>query len=102
MFDNERYITKGVNETISIQLGLLLWSLIDELKKKEKFTIDYLQVFELRSIKSNNGFNQELIHKQEVEPYKKVYLFSASEPIDAKIYAIDDSEHSVMMLSSEY
>lgn len=102
MFDNERYITKGVNETVSIQLQIILWSLIDELKKRENFKIDYLQVFELRNVKSKKSFNQEIIHKQEVEPYKKIYLFSDAEPINTKVFVIDDSEQSVMVLAEEY
>lgn len=102
MFDNKRYITKGVNETVSIELQMLLWNLIDELKKRENFKIDYLQVFELRNIKSNKSFNQEITHRQEVEPYKKMYLFSDTEPINAKIYVIDSSEETVMMISNEY
>ena len=33
MFDKEnRYITRGVNEKIDLQLQILLWSLVDDLK----------------------------------------------------------------------
>lgn len=102
MFDNERYITKGINESIPIQQQMILWNLIDDLKKRENHKIDYLQVFELKDLKSNKNFSQEIIHKQEVESYKKMYLFSNIKPINAKVYVIDDSEQSVMMLTDEY
>ena len=47
MFDKEnRYITRGINEKIDLQLQILLWSLVDDLKVEK----DYLQVFKLSRV----------------------------------------------------
>lgn len=42
MFDKEnRYITRGINEKIDLQLQILLWSLVDNLKIEK----DYFAIF---------------------------------------------------------
>lgn len=102
MFNNHRYITKGIKENIGIELQIVLWNLIDALKKKQGFKIDYLQVFELRDIPEKKDFRQEIIHRQEVEPYNKSYLFIMNKTVNAKIFVIDDGMHSTMMLADEY
>lgn len=41
MFDKEnRYITRGINEKIDLQLQILLWNLVEDLQREK----DYLQV----------------------------------------------------------
>ncbi|MBU3190162.1 DUF960 domain-containing protein [Clostridium bowmanii] len=102
MFDNARYITSGINEEVDESIQVLLWNFIDLLKLKEDFTIDWLQVFELREISNSKTFNQEIVHSQEEPLYKKHYLVAVDKPISTKIYVIDDSEQSVLMLSKEY
>jgi len=102
MFNNKRYITRGVSESISESLQLAVWNFIDLLKLKENLELDYLQVFELRFISSNSTLNQEITHSQEVPPYKKIYLISTTNPVNAKIYVIDDVDHSTMLLAEEY
>ncbi|MFR4230215.1 DUF960 family protein [Clostridium sp.] len=38
MFDKEnRYITRGINEKIDLQLQILLWSLVDNLKIEKDY-----------------------------------------------------------------
>lgn len=101
MFDNKRYITRGISEEVDVAVQVALWNLIDELKEKGDFSIDYLQVFELRSI-DDDKFNQEIVHSQEVPEYKKKYLMELSNPINAKIFVIDDKSHSTMLLGEEY
>jgi len=102
MFDNHRYFTRGINNEVDEAVQITLWNFIDILKLKKDFYIDYLQVFELRKIGNGNTFNQEVIHSQEEPLYKKHYLISVDKPINTKIYVIDDSQQSVMMLSEEY
>lgn len=59
MFDKEnRYITRGINEKIDLQLQILLWSLVDDLKVEK----DYLQVFKLSRV----GDFINIEHTQEV------------------------------------
>ena len=94
MFDNPRYLTKGVNQSISLELQIFMWSCIDNLKVEK----DYLQVFNLSVV---NGI-QRVEHKQEVPEYKNTYSVLVSNPVDAKIFVIDDSEYSTMLLAEEY
>lgn len=102
MFDNDRYITRGIKEKINIQIQNEMWNLLYALKQKKNFQIDYLQVFELNPVKNSSYFNQEMIHSQEVPYYKNVILFSTKEAVTAKIFVIDDKDHSTMMLADEY
>lgn len=44
MFNNKRYITRGVANEVPLELQILLWDMIDTMEVKEK---DYLQVFKL-------------------------------------------------------
>lgn len=46
MFDNDRYVTRGVRDILEIPIQIFLWELIDKLEGEK----DYLQVFELKQI----------------------------------------------------
>ena len=94
MFDNPRYLTRGVDESIPLRLQTLLWDLIDLLPSER----DYLQVFWLKPF----GGMQQVIHTAEEPEYKKVLLFPSDDPISAKVYVIDDGDHSTMLLAEEY
>ena len=94
MFDNPRYLTCGVDATIPLRLQTLPWNLIDLLPPES----DYLQVFWLKPF----GGMQQVIHTAEEPEYKKVLLFPSDDPITAKIYVIDDSDHCTMLLAEEY
>lgn len=102
MFEGKRYITTGINDSIEIDLQLYMWQLIDDLKVKKNFKIDYLQVFELHAVMIDDIVVEILEHRQELEPYKKEYKILLVGPVNAKIFVIDDYEQSVMMLSEEY
>ena len=95
MFKNPRYATRGINAEIPLALQLILWKMIDEMKVAQK---DYLQVFILSS---ENG-EQKIIHKQEQPDYHKEYVFSGDCLVNAKIFVIDDGDHSTMLLAEEY
>lgn len=94
MFDNPRYLTRGVDESIPLRLQSLLWNLIDLLPPER----DYLQVFWLEPL----GEMQRIIHSSEEPEYKKVLVVPSDEPITAKVYVIDDSDHCTMLLAEEY
>ena len=104
-FDKERYITKGINETLSTEITLYLWSLIEDLKK-EGINLDYIQVFEIFSAKDM----VKIVHSQEIPPYKKVHKIqvqesikeSANEKIRGKVFVIDDITHATMLMDYEY
>lgn len=42
MFDNNRYVTRGVNAEVDVRLQLLMWSLIDKLNNSKDTDTDYL------------------------------------------------------------
>ena len=94
MFDNQRYLTRGVDESIPLRLQTLLWNLIDLLPPER----DYMQVFRLEPF----GGMQQVIHTSEEPEYKKVFLFPSDDPVTAKIYVIDDDTHTTMLLAEEY
>jgi len=101
MFDNERFMTKGIQNKISLELQLFMWSCIDSLKWKEK-EIDYLQVFELSTWNRNEIMFQNIEHRQEEPKYKRVYKVPIKEAIMEKVFVIDNGCQSTMMLAEEY
>lgn len=94
MFENSRYLTKGVNQSVSLELQIFIWKCIDELPIEK----DYLQVFNL-SVK--DGI-QVIEHKQEAPKYQNTYSVLVSNPVDAKIFVIDDDKCSTTLLTEEY
>lgn len=99
MFDNPRYLSKGVNETVSIFVQMLLWDMIDEINISK----DSFQIFNLTPIDVNGVKVQKIVHTQEQPPYTRVVVLNnLTKPINEKIYVIDDGEHSTMILASEY
>ena len=100
MFKKEnRYVSREANEAIDIRLQLILWKLIDELKQKKE--VDYLQIFRLK--KKEDRVIIE--HEQEVPPYKEQYEIKGNNisiEHDIKIYVIDSTDYSTMILAEEY
>ena len=94
MFTNPHYMTAGVNAEISLELQLFLWSCIDQLPPDR----DYLQVFQLEPM----GQMQSITHSSEQPPHRMTFVIPSDKPITAKLYAIDDGEHSTMLFASEY
>lgn len=68
MFQNKRYVSKGVANEVPLEIQIYLWGLIDALVSESK-SVDYLQVFELvtlgRLTSSNNLSRIKVTHKQE-------------------------------------
>lgn len=95
MFNNQRYVTRGISSEVPLLMQIILWGLIDLMEVVEK---DYLQIFRLSA---ENG-KQKIIHEQEQPKYRKEYCFPADEPVTAKVYVIDDETHTTMLLAEEY
>ena len=95
MFNNPRYCTKGISETVPLLTQIILWNLIDSMEVEEK---DYLQVFRL----TTDGTTQHITHSQEQPPYERTLEFRTDHPITAKIFVIDDETHTTMLLAEEY
>ena len=100
MFQNKRFATAGVNAAVDLLLQLYLWNLIDEFEKDKEQ--DYIQIFDLSVVEKNGCRCQRIIHSQEMPDYQREHLLELSSPIEVKIYAIDDEDHSTMMLAEEY
>ena len=95
MFQNQRYLTRGVQDTIPPELQLLMWDALEAVPEPK----DYFQILRLFVL---NGI-QCIEHEQEQPPYKRKYLLPTIEnPITAKVYIIDDGGHSTMLLAEEY
>lgn len=94
MFQNPHYLTKGISLTLPPETVLLLWQMVADMPEPK----DYLQVFRL----SVEQGRQKVQHEQEQPPYERLFLFSCSQPVEAKVYVIDDGEHSTMLFAEEY
>ena len=101
MFGNNRYITKGVQQEVPLELQLFMWNCIDTLKEQGQ-ELDYLQVFELTKERADDVFFQRIEHRQEVPKYSMTYRLFPKEMVNARIFVIDDGSHSTMMLAKDY
>lgn len=100
IFDNEKYISKGISERLSVELIATLWLLIDEAKAKTD--LDYLQIFYLSKADKNGVKVQKIVHEQEIPEYKNSICVLCDNPINAKVYCIDSETYSTMILAEEY
>jgi hypothetical protein len=98
VFDNPRYVTKGIQEKISLILQLSLWDMISNIPCEK----DYLQIFKLSSEIKSGKKVQVIEHSQEVPPYKRNFSYFCEEPVTAKLYAIDSESYSTLLFASEY
>ena len=94
MFQNKRFLTRGVQAEIPVELQLFLWHCIDQLPEER----DYFQVFKLDVC---NG-KQHIHHFSEQPEYSKEYTIDLANPVNQKVYVIDDIDHSTMLLAEEY
>lgn len=103
MFNNDAYMTKGFQSEIPVITQIILFECLEKSKQSLK-DMDYLQVFELKKISSNDTVLQEIIHKQEVPAFEETILLELPEDqiINTKVYVIDDGDHHTFLLASEY
>ena len=96
MFDKERYLSRGVQENLSIPVQITLWRMIEKVTVEK----DYLQIFELSQLPNNQ---LRILHKQELPEYTSELSTNGNLPKEKlKIYVIDDGEYSTMLLADEY
>jgi len=99
MFDNQKYITKGISIEIPLYLQNIMWYMIETMRVEQK---DYLQVFTLERTVIDSEVQQKIIHTQEEPDYRYEFCFKSDSPVNAKIFVIDEETHSTMLLASEY
>lgn len=103
MFGRNRYITKGINHGLPMELAIFLWSRIDALKVESDGDMDYLQVFELKEITDPEvNANQLVIHRTEQPEYLRTHAITIDQPITEKVYVIDSVDYSTMLFAHEY
>jgi len=94
MFNNQHYLTKGVQAEIPLELQFFMWTCIDRMPEPK----DYLQIFTFESV----GILKYITHKSEHPEYCMNYFILCSNPITAKVYIIDNDTYSMMLLAEEY
>lgn len=97
MFDKNvpRYLTRGVDNTIPLDIQIFLWAVIDKMPEPK----DYLQVFRLTI---QNGL-QVIEHTSEQPEYHMHYILAETDTaVTAKIYVIDSEKYCTMLLAEEY
>ena len=100
MFQNSRYITRGIQAEIPAFTTMILWEMIET--ARQETPLDYLQIFRLYPVHEQGVAMQKVIHTQEQPPYQKTLCFPCENPVRAKIFCIDDETHSTMLLADEY
>lgn len=97
----ERYMTRGIQDDVPMEIQLFLWELQTEIRKNSK-EIDYLQVYDLE-VKEGR---QKVRHTSEEPEYEKEYVIQIEEPMTAKIFIIEDDYGDklveTMLLAEEY
>lgn len=101
MFKGDKFRTLGIEENISLEIQLFMWSAVENMPEPK----DCFQVFEL---KSENGL-QVIHHYSEQPVFDMTYILPTIEkPVNAKVYIIDDyysdeDKHiATMLLAEEY
>ena len=104
MFKNQekRFIIKGIDASVSKEIQIVCWELVENLVKENSIEVDYLQIFEFER-------NQEkliITHRQEEPMYKRQYELKFEEnllKIDiSKLWIIDDGVNQTALLPEEY
>lgn len=92
-----RYITKGIADTLPGEIIVFLWDMIESM---EVVSRDYLQIFRFKKV----GDGVALTHEQERPEYKNtVMLFGNFDiPAGITVYVIADETYATMLLSEEY
>lgn len=106
MLSHDRYITRGIQAEISLDLQLHMWQMIQELEKQE-IKMDYLQVFKLKPKREKEELLQEIEHTQEIPSYQRRTIINVSNIYKGTVFVIesmheDRSKYWTMMLASEY
>ena len=91
MFENQKFLTRGVENEIPSWLINLMWHMVLTMEVPRK---DYLQVF----ILTKTPTGQHIVHEQEQPPYR----YELDDSVNAKVFVIDNLTHSTMLLAEEY
>ncbi len=101
-FDSQKYITSGVRERIPLEILLMMFGSIEFMRRKTDGELDYLQLFTLETVGEDGNYLLSIRHEQEVPEAKIDIVVSVADPINEKVYIIDDVDHVTMLLAEEY
>lgn len=100
MFDQQKYITRGIQSEIPDLIQDFIWKSIDCMDISPR---DYLQVFHLEQFVQSGIDLQRIIHRQEQPMYSKEYFLKpVSSIVETKVFVIDDGPYCTMLLAEEY
>lgn len=106
MFKKNLFITRGVDESVPKIIINILWGLIHQHEGKRE--LDYLQVFELKTIGKDDAKVLKVHWKQEQPEYVlDLYFPDITQDIDMTVWVIcsgenTEDEYSTMLLPEEY
>ncbi len=96
-----KFMTIGVKENISLDIQLFMWNEIEE-RINAGNQVDYIQVFNISVIDEVRGI-VKIEYTQEVPEYKKTLIIkSKCVKSNLKVFVTFESEYATMMLASEY
>ena len=95
MFENQKFLTRGVEREIPAWLVNLMWHIVLTMEVPRK---DYLQVF----ILTKTPTGQHIVHEQEQPPYRYELDVECPDAVDSKVFVIDDRTYSTMLLAEKY
>ena len=102
MFKKNLFITRGIDESLPVNIINLLWGLIQEHEGKRE--LDYLQIFELKTIGKDNGKVLNIHWKQEQPEYSlDLYFPDITQEFNMTVWVIcsgenTEDEYSTMLL----
>ena len=101
-FDGQKYVTKGITETLPSDVQLFLFMCVEITYGKTAGQLDYLQVFKLDTIGDGDSRMLHIRHEQEQPKAKMDYVLPIGEEVNCKVYIIDDIDYVTMLLAEEY
>lgn len=105
MFEKNTYITRGINESLSLEVISLLWLKVQGVKDRK---LDYLQVFELKNTGTQENPILEVKWSQEVPKHVETFKVKGVRVEEVeKVWIIcsgegTEEEYSTMLLPEEY
>lgn len=106
MFNTQenRYITRGVNEQVPKEMQQRCFQLIDEKVKQADVQLDYLQIFEFN--RDDQRGTITIIHRQEEPFFIEYHECRITDALTSfqikKLWVIDDHTRQTMLLPEEY
>ncbi len=103
MFTSDRYVTRGVNEVVPIELQRMLWNILEK-RQERGDKLDYMQVFELSTEWVDGEPIQKVVNRQEQPFHEEVIYLDHTEnlAIGVTVWVMDSGEYATMLLPEEY